>query len=1330
MTGSAAGRVLLGGQDVGSGFAITEGQVLTAGHVVRNAATVAGSRPGQPVAQPGPVLEWVVDGGEPAAVPAVVAYQPDDSDPIPVTRVEVDTGLDVAVLHLQRLAPAVLPVAGPVVAGAKWRVETRPKANDAALTGTVTHPHRRMRNEAGNETTLIQLGVEQDLGGFRGYAGSPVIAAAAGGDGGGVLGVLVEQARWRVSPQIGQPPPVANVLFAASIGRVLSRFDLAGALTARSVTPIPLPTPFEVNRPRQLEQVISALLTELTGPSPGGQVVALAGMGGSGKSVLAAAAARDARMESAFPDGRFWLELGPDPPLLQLQASLAAALGDTRPITDVPQGRARLSSLLAEHKYLLVLDNVWDQADVPALAVAGPPCRVLVTTRDASAVPGATVIPVGELDPEQAVLMLAGWAPPTAGQVPEEAQQVARGCGYLPLALAVCGALINAGSHDWRQLLGLLREGDLDALPIPLEGYPHRNLAVALAASIDTLPPAARDRYLELAVFSGQGPVPVYALQALWGLGQRPATAVIGDLAGKSLLRAEAGRVSLHDLQMDYLSRRAPDLPALHNQLLAAYGRQCPSGWASGPDDGYFYQHLAHHLREAGRTQELQELLLDLDWITTKLATGTIPELLADYDILRADPALRVVSGALRLSAHVLADDPGQLPSQLTGRLADHTDPRLQGLLQCLRQWPAPWAAPADRQPHPPGGSLQRTLTGHHGEVHTVAVSADGRCAVSGGRDGTVRVWDLDAGKLRHTLTGHDGEVRAVVVSFDGRRAVSGGSDGTVRVWDLDAGKLRHTLIGPNAWVMGVAVSADGGRAVSGGDDKTVRVWDLDAATLLHTLEGHDGGVWAVAVSADGRRAVSGGDDGTVRVWDLQAGTSLHTLTGHDRRVRAVAVNADGSRAVSGGDDKTVRVWDLDSRTLLHTLRSHDGEVHAVAVSADRWGAISGGTDRTVRVWDLDSGTLLHTLEGHDGGVWAVAISTDGRRAVSGGHDGTVRVWDLEAVGEPRDTLEGRDPLVWAVAVSADGRRAVGGCFGGAVRVWDLHAGTLLHTLTSYDIWVWAVAVSADGRRAVSGGHDATVRVWDLEAGTVLHVLTGHDGEVWAAAVSADGRRAVSGGDDGTVRVWDLEAGTLLHTLTGHDGRVWAVAVSADGRRAVSGGHDGTVRMWDVVTGNPIASRRPKQARRRLQPIMESHDGGVWAVAVSADGRRAVSGGDDGTVRVWDLEAGTVLHALTGHDGGVWAVAVSADGRRAVSGGDDGTVRVWDLEAGTLLYTLTGHDGRVSAVAVSADGRRAVSGCHDRTVRVWDLTQGAELASFVSGNAITDLLRAFRTADL
>jgi WD40 repeat protein len=95
---------------------------------------------------------------------------------------------------------------------------------------------------------------------------------------------------------------------------------------------------------------------------------------------------------------------------------------------------------------------------------------------------------------------------------------------------------------------------------------------------------------------------------------------------------------------------------------------------------------------------------------------------------------------------------------------------------------------------------------------------------------------------------------------------------------------------------------------------------------------------------------------------------------------------------------------------------------------------------------------------------------------------------------------------------------------------------------------------------------------------------------------------------------------------------------------------------------------------------------------------------------------------LTGHDKEVTSVAVSADGHLAVSGGgSDPTVRVWDLEAGPLLHTLTGHDDWVTAVAVSADGRRAVSVDLFETVRMWNLAQGAELASFVSGHRGTVL---------
>ena len=132
-------------------------------------------------------------------------------------------------------------------------------------------------------------------------------------------------------------------------------------------------------------------------------------------------------------------------------------------------------------------------------------------------------------------------------------------------------------------------------------------------------------------------------------------------------------------------------------------------------------------------------------------------------------------------------------------------------------------------------------------------------------------------------------------------------------------------------------------------------------------------------------------------------------------------------------------------------------------------------------------------------------------------------------------------------------------------------------------------------------------------------------------------------------------------------------------------------------------------------------DSPVAAVAISADGRRAVSGGHDGTVRVWDLDTGQQQAKLSGHDGPVAAVAISADGRRAVSGGHDGTVRAWDLDTGEPLRTLGRPRG---PGARGGDQRRRPPRCLRRRRwdgAGWDLEEGVEFALFASDSTITEL---------
>jgi hypothetical protein len=167
------------------------------------------------------------------------------------------------------------------------------------------------------------------------------------------------------------------------------------------------------------------------------------------------------------------------------------------------------------------------------------------------------------------------------------------------------------------------------------------------------------------------------------------------------------------------------------------------------------------------------------------------------------------------------------------------------------------------------------------------------------------------------------------------------------------------------------------------------------------------------------------------------------------------------------------------------------------------------------------------------------------------------------------------------------------------------------------------------------------------------------------------------------------------------DAEMEAVAEPVDEEAALA-------RASYLVTGIALVERR----------CIKAHPAPVLAVAVTPDGRRAISGSFDATLKVWDLEQGALLSTLEGHDKAVRALAVTPDGRRAVSGSDDETLKVWDLDQGALLSTLEGHGSGVSAVAVTPDGQRAVSGSDDRTLRLWDLQTYQELARFGADSAL------------
>jgi WD40 repeat protein/transcriptional regulator with XRE-family HTH domain len=572
-----------------------------------------------------------------------------------------------------------------------------------------------------------------------------------------------------------------------------------------------------------------------------------------------------------------------------------------------------------------------------------------------------------------------------------------------------------------------------------------------------------------------------------------------------------------------------------------------------------------------------------------------------------------------------------------------------------------------------------------------VALSADGAVMAVGTSTGDIWLFRVADRTALLTIQGHSMAVWGIVLSRDGRLVASGSSDGTIRLWEVTSGRLQATLQ-CSSHVLGLVLSADERLLASGHADGTVRLWEVPSGRPLATIHGHTNTVRAVVLSADGKLLASGSADGTVRFWDVQSQRPLNTVLGHTGPIWGLALATNRQLLASGGADATVRLWEIPSGRSLATFHGHTGAVWGVALSADGQLLVSSSGDCTVRLWDVPSGSTLATLQGHTGAVRGVALPADGRTIASSSADGTVRLWEART-GRSQATLQGSTSAVFDMSLAATGQVLAISYADGAVRLFDIRSRRVVATLRSHSRMFRSVALSREGRLVACGGVDGTVGLWEVPDGRELVTMSGHNGSVFALAFAGDGRLLASSSSDGTVRLWEVPSGRLLATIQGHTGAVRGVALSADGRQLATGGADGTVRLWDAPSGRALAT-------------LHGHAGAVWGVALSADGRQLASGSDDMTVRIWEQPNQGLTSILQGHTSTVIDVAMSASGRLLASGSADGTVRLWEVPSGRLLATLRGHTSMVIGVALSTDGGLLASGSGDGEVKLWETDGG------------------------
>jgi WD40 repeat protein len=294
-------------------------------------------------------------------------------------------------------------------------------------------------------------------------------------------------------------------------------------------------------------------------------------------------------------------------------------------------------------------------------------------------------------------------------------------------------------------------------------------------------------------------------------------------------------------------------------------------------------------------------------------------------------------------------------------------------------------------------GELKK-FVGHTGNIRSIAVTSDGKKAITASMDHTLRVWDLVGGKEEATMKGHGNWCWSVDISGDDKEVLSSGSlDKTLRLWDM-TGKELKKYEGFESRVYGAAFSPDGKHVAGSGAEKdtTIRIFDRGTAKEVKKLEGHTGWVWRIAYSPDGRKLASAGmNDNSFRIWDVDTGkTLINGDKAHDGYVVGVAWHPKGKSLLTAGRDLTVKLWDAETGKLLKTYGGLGDNPEAVAFSKDGK-RFMVGENKVVHVFDTDTGKTHHRFEDHTDQVFAVAFTPDGRKGLSAGADNVLRMWGI-----------------------------------------------------------------------------------------------------------------------------------------------------------------------------------------------------------------------------------------------------------------------------------------------------------------------------------------------
>lgn len=294
--------------------------------------------------------------------------------------------------------------------------------------------------------------------------------------------------------------------------------------------------------------------------------------------------------------------------------------------------------------------------------------------------------------------------------------------------------------------------------------------------------------------------------------------------------------------------------------------------------------------------------------------------------------------------------------------------------------------------------SLEKTklLIGFHDEIIDIKYITPTSLAVATNSE-QVKLLNLKE-ESWNILEGHTDIVICLDVSIDNTLLLSGSKDSSIRLWNINKKQCVAVCEGHTEAIGAVSFSKKSNSFfVSGSRDKTIKYWQITSGgsgiVSKYTVKGHDKDISCLSVSPNDKFIASGGQDKLIKLWNIKDGSLQGTLKGHTRGIWSLEFSPVEKCLVSSSGDKSIKLWSLTDFICLKSFEGHTNSVLRVAFNGHGTEIISTSSDGIIKIWDIKSNECINTIEGHSDKIWAMAISKDEKQLITAAADSQIHLW-------------------------------------------------------------------------------------------------------------------------------------------------------------------------------------------------------------------------------------------------------------------------------------------------------------------------------------------------